>query len=200
MNLQGFGQFQNLANDSGVLLFYRGIFCERITEMVGEQLKSRLDSEGVKGPVKRKVFSTFVEMAQNVMHYGSPEPDSAGDADAKPGAVAMGIEEVTADAALAQASERRHWIVCANLVTVQAIPRISEKLQALQRMTLEEIKESYKRQLLNDDHSKNDQISKGAGLGLLTIARDSKAPLEFSFSSAENGDTDHAYFFVKAVI
>ena len=42
--------------------------------------------------------------------------------------------------------------------------------------------------------------SKGAGLGWLTVARDSKQPLEYSFSSDSIGNGKYAYFLVKAVI
>jgi hypothetical protein len=93
-----------------------------------------------------------------------------------------------------------HWIVCANLVKVYDIPELSQKLNAIRGMSNDEIKANYKRQLLDDDHAEKNQASKGAGLGFLTIARDSRTPIEFSFVSDPSTSCEHAYFFVKAII
>jgi hypothetical protein len=52
--------------------------------------------------------------------------------------------------------------------------------------------------LRNAEHSDTDAISKGAGLGLLTIARDASAPLEYSFASTAAPRSRTAQFYVKA--
>ncbi|MNT96692.1 hypothetical protein D3C72_2388500 [compost metagenome] len=80
------------------------------------------------------------------------------------------------------------------------MPRLTDKLDALRAMSLEEIKQSYREQLRNPDHSATDTLSKGAGLGLLTIARDASAPLEYSFAPSPDNEGRTALFHVKARI
>ena len=202
MNLDRFSKFQDLAGQDGLMFYYRGPFTSLVTQTVGEQIRNRLDSEGVSAPVKRKLFSSFVEMAQNVMHYGVPPEEidaraASEDASSNVGALALGTVE---DDGGTSESQKRHWIVCANLVKVGHIPELTARLSQLRSMTAEEIKASYKRQLLNDEHKQESEDSKGAGLGFLTIARDSRTPIEFSFVSDNGTLAMHAYFLVRAVI
>jgi hypothetical protein len=200
MNLNRFGKFQDAAQDSGVLFYYCGDFTEKVTETVGEQLRLRLESEGVQGVAKRKIFSTFVEMAHNVLHYGEIDPIFAAAGSSKLGVISMGVERPSDGIVPSDPNKRLYWMVCSNIVLAENIGRITEKLNAIRSMSLDEIKASYKKQIINDEHAAQDDISKGAGLGLLTIARDSKLPLEYSFSSIDDSTGRYAYFFIKAVV
>jgi hypothetical protein len=96
--------------------------------------------------------------------------------------------------------ETDYWIICVNRIETAKIPRITEKIDQVRSMSLEEIKKAYKQQLHNTAHSELDSESKGAGLGWLTVARDSKQPLEYSFTSDMVGEGKFAHFLVKAVI
>ena len=80
------------------------------------------------------------------------------------------------------------------------IARLSEKLDAVRSMSLEDIRKTYREQLHNPQHEHSDAISKGAGLGWLTIARDAKQPLQYSFASDPTSNGASAFFFAKAVV
>jgi hypothetical protein len=196
MKADRFEDFRNLASQSGVLFYYQGTFQSQVVDAMGQQLQHRLASEGVTGPARRRVFSTFVEMAHNVMHYGrDAHSDSSGTA--RIGVISMGVQccsEAAADAV------PDHWVLCANLVHRDDIPRISAKLDAIRSMSQDEVRANYKQQLRNDAHGATDEISKGAGLGLLTIARDSKQPVEYSFASTAEPESGLALFFMRTVI
>lgn len=191
MDLSTFGEFRAKAEAAGVVFYHSGEFNGSIVQAAADSLRSRLEELGTAGPAKRKLFSTFVEMAQNIVHYSAPELDGDGEpAPVKHGTISVGRTE-----------DAHFWIVCVNRVETAHIPRLSEKLDAVRAMSLEEIKKAYKEQLHNTEHEQQDQVSRGAGLGWLTIARDSHQPLEYSFASdplSRNGAS--AYFFVKAVI
>lgn len=190
MNIDEFSRFQDEAHASGVLFYFRGEFTPAVVETASAQLRQRLEDGGVRAPVRRKLFSTFVEMAQNILHYGAAaeEAGPGGEPGGKAGSIAVGV------------GGDDHWIVCGNAVLLEHIPRITERLNALRAMSLDEIKASYRRQLHDLEHERNDTVSRGAGLGLLTIARDSKEPLAYSFASGPAHAGRHAYFFIKAVI
>ncbi|MDZ7866860.1 SiaB family protein kinase [Acidovorax sp.] len=206
MNGPDFERFQANAQDCGVLFYYAGEFTPAVVAAAADSLKQRLATEDASGPAKRKLFSTFVEMAHNILHYAVPPDDdaletAAADAPAAPapkGAIGVG-KDLPADV---QASEApaQYWIVCSNAVDAAHVPRLTDKLDALRAMSLEEIKQSYREQLRNPDHSATDTLSKGAGLGLLTIARDASAPLEYSFAPSPDNEGRTALFHVKARI
>lgn len=189
MKLDDYRALEQAAAANGMLFFHQGEMTAQVVEVAGRQLRACLDDEGVGGPLARRVFSTFVEMAQNVIHYGA---DEGGETPTRMATIALG-RSVDPD--------RRYWLVCSNRVQVQDIARLDEKLRAVQSMSADEIKAAYRSQLRNDAHAETDRISKGAGLGLLTIARDARAPLEYGFAS-EATDAEgraHARFFIKAV-
>lgn len=188
MDIKAFESFQDGASQAGLIYYYAGAFDAEMVKALSVNMKDRLQKENASGPVKRKLFSTFIEMAQNVLHYGGSPPGDADGARSKPGAIGMGSEGIF------------YWIACGNLIPVEQIPRISRKLTTIRNMSLDEIKAAYREQLANDEHESNDSISKGAGLGLLTIARESSHPIEFNFVPDPASDGDFAYFYIKAVI
>jgi len=190
MNIDQFERFQTQAREANVLYYFNGDLNQTIMAALGEALRHRLEAHSVSGPARRKVFSTFVEMAQNVLYYGALEEDAPQETAAanKRASMALGCEG------------QHYWIVCGNLVEVAHIPRISERLNELRSLSLPEIKERYRNQVANDEHAREDTTSKGAGLGLLTIARDSKAPIEFSFASDPDSHGTKAFFIIKAVV
>ncbi|MDP3654251.1 MAG: SiaB family protein kinase [Rhodoferax sp.] len=189
MNLNTFEVFQAQAHASGIIFYHSGEFNSAIITAAAESLKHRMEEAGASGPAKRKLFSTFVEMAQNIVHYAALPPDAEpGCAVGKPGTIGIGK------------NGDDYWVVCVNRVETAHIARLSEKLDAVRSMSLEDIRKSYRAQLHNTEHETTDTVSKGAGLGWLTIARDSKQPLAYSFSSDLESQGKTAFFFVKAVV
>lgn len=204
MNGPDFERFQANAQDCGVLFYYAGEFTPAVVAAAADSLKQRLATEDASGPAKRKLFSTFVEMAHNILHYAVP-PEEGGVAplatDAATGPKgAIGVGKDLPEGGQEAEAAPQYWIVCSNAVDVAHVPRLTDKLDALRAMSLEEIKQSYREQLRNPDHNANDTLSKGAGLGLLTIARDASAPLEYSFAPSPDTEGRTALFHVKARI
>jgi len=189
VNIEQFERFQGQAREANVIYYFSGDLNQAILGALGEALRHRLEAQGVAGPVRRKLFSTFVEMAQNVIHYAAPDDDAPVELHAhKRASIALGCDGAD------------YWIVCGNQVQVDYIPRIADRLNELRSLSLPEIKERYRHQVANDGHEQEDGISKGAGLGLLTIARDSKFPIEFSFASDPASNGSRAFFIIKAVV
>lgn len=183
MNLSHFADFCEQAVRDGVLFYYKGEFSQNVIGAMTDTLKQRLDAVGVSGPARRKLFSSFVEMSQNIMHYA----DTAAADGSKTGALAVGKN-----------GDSKYWIVAGNPVRIEHIERIKEKVEPLRTMTLDEIKAAYREQLRNDEHDK-DTVSRGAGLGFLTVAREASEPLEYRivFRSDEQ---EYAEFYLRASI
>ncbi|WP_109480458.1 SiaB family protein kinase [Paraburkholderia sp. C35] len=177
--------FFDLAQRRNVLFYHKGYFSHNIVAAMGEVVKLQLEIAGVSGPTRRKLFSSFVELSQNIVHYSSDslQPDSEGGGSIREGAVCISTEG------------ERHLMMCVNPIAAADVEGLRNKLEPLRSMSVEEIKQAYKVSLRAD----TPEDSKGAGLGFLTMARDASAPLEFEFHprADEPGTT---LFCLKAII
>jgi len=177
--------FFDLAQRRNVLFYHKGYFSHNIVAAMGEVVKLQLEIAGVSGPTRRKLFSSFVELSQNIVHYSSDslQPDSEGGGSIREGAVCISTEG------------ERHLMMCVNPIAAEDVEGLRTKLEPLRSMSVEEIKQAYKVSLRAD----TPEDSKGAGLGFLTMARDASAPLEFEFHprADEPGTT---LFCLKAII
>ena len=176
-------EFCEFARQKNVIFYYVGYFSQNIITAMSEAVRLRLEQSGTAGPTRRKLFSSFVEMAQNIIHYSSETltPAAQDDDEIRQGAVCIGK------------SGERYYLLCANQVATQDVDALREKLEPLKTMTLEEIKRAYQNTLRAD----LPEGSKGAGLGFLTVARDASEPLEFEFVPCAAG---RQMFYLKATV
>ncbi|MBW7859648.1 MAG: SiaB family protein kinase [Rhodocyclaceae bacterium] len=182
MNTALFSEFCNRAAGNGVLFYYSGEFSQNVVHTLGDAVRRRVDACGANGVVRRKVFSAFVEMAQNIVHYAE-----AANGAGRIGAVAVGLGE-----------EGRFSVLCASPVRADQVERIRSRLDPLRSMTLDQIRQAYREQLRNEAHAE-DEVSRGAGLGFLTLAREASEPIEYRITYT-SGDHSRAEFYLRAVI
>ena len=181
-----YGPFFNVAREHQVIFYYVGYFSQHIVAAMADAVKLQLEVAGITGPTRRKLFSSFIEMAQNIIHYSADmlTPASQPDGELRHGSVCIRRDE-----------GGRFLLLCANPVEPEIADALRAKLETLRSMTLEEIKQAY-RQTLREETPEG---SKGAGMGLLTVARDAREPLEFDFDAADS-DGGAPVFYLKAAI
>lgn len=178
-------EFFTLAQRRNVIFYHKGYFSHNIIAAMAEVVKLQLEITGIAGPTRRKLFSSFVELAQNIMHYSSDSlpPEGVAPSIARGGAVCICVEN------------GHYLMLCLNPMATASVGTLHDKLEPLRSMTLDEIKRAYKTSL-REEAPEN---SKGAGLGFLTMARDASAPLEFDFHPLDD-DPDTTLFHLKAII
>lgn len=180
-----FNEFWEVAHKRHIIFFYVGYFSQHVVAAISETIKARLDTAGAAGPTRRKIFSSFVEMSQNIMHYSSDAltSDDAGASQMRRGSFCIGTQGDS------------FFLLCANPVSTANVDKIRARLEPLHTMSIDDIKSAYKKALR--DETPDD--SKGAGLGFLTMARDASEPLEFEFvQDASTPET--TVFCIKAII
>lgn len=184
-DLASFHHFQQLARERNVVFYYTGYFNQTMVGAMGEALRQRIGDQAANG-IRRRLFSIFVELAQNVVHYSAEtlSDQAAVDREIRRGAIWIGEQD------------GRFFVVCANPVERRAVGRIRQKLEPLRAMTVDEIRSRYREQL----RSAPQAGSKGAGLGFLTVARDASQPIEFDFVDAYGADDPTSLFYLKAII
>ncbi|MGC8696920.1 MAG: SiaB family protein kinase [Halothiobacillus sp.] len=169
--------------DPNLIFFYAGYFSQNIINAIGDTVRLRLEQTETTGSARRKIFSTFIEMAQNIVHYSSDSltpPDQA-------------TLEMRAGSVMVSHVDGTFHIICANPVDPSFALQLEPLLEPLRVMSIEQIKEAYRKTL----RAETCEHSKGAGLGFLTIAKDSSAPIEYGFEPAANG---MQMFTLKATI
>jgi hypothetical protein len=169
MTLEALRRLGDAARDAGAVFHFSGDFTPSAIGALAASLRRRLDERGVRDPARKKIFATFIELAENVLHYAASADADPGEGCLRRGAIAMGTDG------------DRHWVACRNEVLTTHVPRLSVRIEAIRAMSPEELRAAYRRQLDDDTHEVDDVISRGAGLGLLTVARAACEPLECAF-------------------
>lgn len=171
----------------GVLFYYTGFLSNNVIAAMGDTLRNALSAQGSQGSTTRKVFSTFIELAQNVLNYAE-ETTTGPDGNAlSRGAVTIGrIDE-------------HYFIICGNDIDDSHAERVRQKIEQIRSMSPDEIKRAYKEQL-RKPAGMEDAESKGAGLGLLTIARDASVPIEYCLVHEDDTPEGKVSFYLKAII
>ncbi|WP_280191018.1 SiaB family protein kinase [Delftia sp. PS-11] len=181
-----YGSFFHLARQHQVIFYYVGYFSQNIVAAMADAVRLQLEVAGVAGPTRRKLFSSFIEMAQNIIHYSADAltPAHQDDGELRHGAVCIRRDE-----------DGRFSLLCANPVEQRLGDELRGKLSALSSMTVDEIKKAFRQSLREE----TPEGSKGAGMGFLTVARDACEPLEFDFDPAQTVD-GKPVFYLKATI
>lgn len=186
MSLDHFYRFQDLARQQSVVFYYTGYFSQAIVSAMGDALRQRLNQTDASNMQRRKLFSVFIEMAQNVVHYSAEHLSASDSTD----------QEIRRGALWVGEQDSHFYVVCANPVAREQVGRIRDKLMPLLGMSNDDIKQLYKQKLRSD----NDAESKGAGLGFLTVARDATEPVEFDFIDEDGPLSPITMFYLKASI
>lgn len=178
--------FSQWAGKREVIFYYEGYFSQTIIAAVADAVKMRIERSGAAGTTRRKLFSTFIEMTQNIIHYSVDAYARDDSADFN--------NEVRHGSIYISAEHGRYHLHCANPVHADMAAQLRQKLEHLRTLSGEDIKREY-RKSLRDETSAD---SKGAGLGLLTVARDASEPLEFDFIPIPG--SGNVLFYMKATI
>ncbi|OSN04555.1 hypothetical protein AU510_11520 [Lonsdalea britannica] len=164
-------------------LCYIGYFSQNIICSLAEIIRLQLEKSSTPASLRRKLFSSFVEMSQNVIRYSaSVLPLNDPQHEARHGSIRIDYRE------------GKYILLCSNQILPADIDRLRVRLEPLSVMTLDEIKLAYKTSLREETPAE----SKGADLGLLTVARDASEPLQFDFQHDEASGL--SIFTIKAVM
>jgi hypothetical protein len=175
--------FKQVLDEEGIVFSFSGYMSEGILYSLGEALRQKMALEETNLTTIKKVFSVFVEQAQNIIRYSAEKVVGAdGDnVELSSGIVTIGTQK------------GKFFIVCANVVLQEDTDRLRQRLEHLQRMDKEAIKAYYKEQL----REAPDTDSRGATIGLIEIARRASEPIEFDFDPI---DERTAFFCMKVCI
>jgi hypothetical protein len=180
--------FRSQLQHSGIIFAYCGYVTEPVLTGVGDALKQKLLIDEMDTKTARSVFAVFVEQMQNIIRY-SAEKDATISTEERSGVtleLRYGIVTISREA--------DHFIVRAgNLVDKSDIGSLRTKLESIQKADKDALKVMYKETLKSEPEAG----AKGAGAGLIEIARRSSRPIQFDFTEV---DDRFAFYALEAEI
>jgi len=182
MKMSLFRYYDELQQD-GVILYFSGPVSQSMVESIAGLMRSKMRAESVSVGAMQRVFSVLVEQMQNIVRYSSDrerdEVDQAGEM--AHGQVVVGREP-----------GGRFFVACGNLVLTHDCEELARQINTLRAMDVQELKAFYKERRRAPERSS----LKGAGLGLVEMARKAVSPLDYHVVPVD-GQT--SFFSMKVV-
>lgn len=156
----------------GIIISFTGAFTQGIIEEMGDALKTYLnEKKNTKGKVY-KIFSIYIELTQNVKNY----------------VYSLDSEEeqekiLTSGVVIIGESGDEYFVSSGNLIRNEDIEPLEEMINKIDNCDEKELKKLYKKRLRQD--IKKD--AKGAGLGLVDMARKANRNFDYEFNKREDG-------------
>lgn len=176
------GDLRRTLSEAGVLLCFNGPFSHSIIEELGTAVKKYLESAEVQRSAVADVFSVYIEATQNVRNYAAREDLT----EAERRRVGQGIIVVSRE-------EENYLVSSGNVVRRADGEALLERLEGLRGLDKAALKALYREQLRRE----LPPGARGAGLGLIDMARRAHAPLRYTLSPDAEG---YAFFSLQVVI
>ena len=150
-----------------ILLAYKGSITSELINEVLEAVEEKLDAGKEDGKTKKKLYNVLVESLQNLYHH-IEETHEGIDEDLDPKFGILVIE---------REGESEYKVITGNFVASAKTKFLQEKIEKINSLTREELKDMYKF-ILN--HQKI-SAKGGGGLGLVDIARKTGKKMSYNF-------------------
>lgn len=174
----------NLRNQylkEGIIFSFSGEVSQSILAGIAENLENKMEMLEVKTSTVQNIFAVFIEQMQNVMKY-SPEPKRE-DILSNMSVSVIGFDK----------DKVKYYVSSGNVIDKIDKDKVINKINKLNTMDKKELRDYYK-ELRKSGKQKHD---KGAGLGLIEMAKKSTEPIEFMIDEI---DEDFSFFTIKTVI
>ena len=175
--------FYQEAKGKNIIFYYCGPVAHASIEGVAQTLRKNLEYEEAGNLTSQAVFSVFVEQMQNILNYSAERLANIGasDNELRVGVVVIGHEG------------SGYFILCGNKIFNDDIPSLSEKLELIRHMSKDELKVLYKERRRMEPSPD----SKGAGLGLIEMARKGTEPIEYDFLPI---DEKFSFYTIRVIV
>ena len=144
--------------DHKVLVSFKGAISQEVLTEFGTMIKSSLSAE----TNTKRIFAVFVELAQNIVHYSAEQQPNAN------GRAGVGI-------IILREKQNLFFLSSGNMVPNEKVEKIKAKCEKVNAMNKDELK-AYYQELIRGERPQDG--SRGAGLGLVDIARKCDSPIE----------------------
>ncbi len=173
-------QYYNNSKKNNIILYFKGAVSQEILVEIGLMIRKKFSVE----KQIKKIFGVFIELAQNIMHYSAEIEYSHRD-----------DKNVGVGIILFSETKSNFQIISGNQISNENKSSIAGKLDKINSLNLEELKEFYHKQIRVEPEDE----SKGAGLGFIDMARKSRNKIKYNITEIdeENSFLELTITFIK---
>lgn len=166
-----------------IMFCYSGPISQSTIEGIGHTLRMDLEIKETSMTVSQSVFSIFIEQMQNIINYSAEKivNNTEFEKELRLGIIVIGNED------------DHLYVYCGNKVFNHDVERLKQRIEEIRWLDKDALKALYKTRRKMEP----EEGSKGAGLGLIEMARKSGKPLEYSFQQL---DENLSFFGIKVLI
>jgi len=169
-------EYKGLLNKLNIDIIYSGPMWQEGIKGIADMVKTRLLIDDVAENAAKSIFSVFVEQITNVLMYSVekkhfPQPDK-NRTDISVGMLILGL------------TERTYFIQTGNAVQNKSMEWIKSIIDHLNTLDKKALRQFHRERLVAENDNPE---SRGAGLGLIEIARRATSPIAYKFEPMDNG-------------
>lgn len=162
-------EFYSIVKSQKIIFCYSGPIMQEGLEGISQTLRKKLQADEVEFAVEQAIFSIFVEEMQNILNYSAENQ-------------LFHENETTVSLScgifLIGTNDSGYFLHCGNQILTQDIPYLTEKIEEIRNMSKDDLKALYRERRRQPPAPG----SKGAGLGLIEIARRSGTAIDYKFT------------------
>ena len=157
--------FYNRMERNNIMLSFKGDITSELLTSILQIMESKLDTLNEEPKVKKKVYNVLVECLQNLYHHMDEQQ------------VEDNNNRVRAAIFMIGKVDSQYNIITGNYIQNQNVAGLKARLDHINTLSKEELKDYYKQVLDNGMMSDKG----GGGLGMIDIARKTGQKLNYSF-------------------
>lgn len=173
--------FYKRMEDENIILSFKGAFTEDLLTSILHIVEGKMENLEIDIKKKKRVFNVLVESFQNLFHHIEEMAPEIGDTEKDKSAMII-----------VKYKQSRFTIITGNFVNSNRIPELRQKLDTVNALNKEALRELYRSKLENGGRTEKGT----AGLGLIDIARKSKNKLDYEITDV----TKSIGFFCLSVL
>jgi hypothetical protein len=171
--------FYDKMERNNIMLSFKGDITSELLTSILQIMESKLDTMQEEPKIKKKVYNVLVECLQNLYHHMDEIPrmmngngkTSTAEGDNIRSAIFM-IGKI----------DSQYNIITGNYILTQNVNGLKNRLDEINKLSKEELKDYYKAVLNNGEMSEKG----GGGLGMIDIARKTGQKLNYNFMPVDD--------------
>jgi hypothetical protein len=153
---------------NNILLSFKGDITSELLTSISQIMENKMDNMQEEPKMKKKVYNVLVECLQNLYHH-MDDVAEAGD---------IGRSAIF----MIGKNKNVYTIITGNYILNENVYGLKTRLDEVNALNKEELKEYYKKVLNNGEMS----LKGGGGLGMIDIARKTGEKLDYNFLEIDN--------------
>jgi hypothetical protein len=161
--------FYDKMERNNIMLSFKGDITSELLTSILQIMESKLDNLQEEPKIKKKVYNVLVECLQNLYHHMDEVAPEQND-------------KIRSAIFMIGKLDNQYNIITGNYIKNENVSGLKKRLEDINLLSKEELKEYYKAVLNNGEMS----LKGGGGLGMIDIARKTGEKLNFNFAPVDS--------------